>query len=91
MIAEPVLSEPAERFVSALTQHERAEFYAALTALCLNPQPDGQTKVELPFPHHHGALGFAYGDYWLAYRLGNDGRVLISTVYWSPNHQKLFL
>ena len=84
MIAEPVLSEPAERFVASLSRDERVGFYRAVEALCLDPRPDGHRKVPLPFPPRAGTLGFSYGDFWMAYSVLPDGRVLIAMAYWSP-------
>jgi hypothetical protein len=52
--------------------------------LAFDPFPDGQTKVELPFPYKPGTLGTTFGQFWVAYTLQEQERLVVLTIYWSP-------
>ncbi len=65
---------------------DRKQFYRALNVLCSDPYPDGISKVALSFfPYQPGAIGFAYGEFWMTYTILNAATIGVASVYWSPD------
>lgn len=83
MAFEPELSEHAERFLASIRPWEREQFFQGLSMFIIDPFPDGKTKVEIPFPYKPGTLGTSFGQFWLAYTLRGNERLIVLTVYWS--------
>ena len=84
MSFDAVLSDTAEIFVSHLARDDRKAFYEALDVLLSDPYPNGLDKGDLPFPYRPGTLGFAYGDFWIAYTFMSSYLLAIAAVYWNP-------
>ncbi len=89
MTFDAVLSEVAEIFLAALTSTEREECYRILLdALCIDPYPDGVSKVYLPFPYRPGTIGYAQGEFWFAYVILNAAYIGVAAIYWNPASPK---
>jgi len=89
VIFDAVLSQAAETFLLALEPPEREECYQVLLdVLCLDPYPDGVSKVELPFPYAPGTIGYAHGQFWFAYVILNAACIAVAAIYWSPASPK---
>ncbi len=89
MIFDAVLSQAAEDFLSTLTPAEREECYRVLLdVLCLDPHPDGISKVHLPIPYAPGTIGFAHGQFWFAYVILNAVVIEVAAIFWSPSSPK---
>lgn len=81
-----LITEPAFVFLRNATSQEQEKARRAFGWLTNAPEPDGQARRALGFPHRPGTYGALYDDLWLLYTYDDYELVVLAVqrAAWLP-------
>ena len=80
MPVDVFLDPDAREFVDGLAPVEQLQVRAAIDYLMVGPEPDGISKIRLPFPFRLGAIGYVSGGFFFTYEFENAITVRILSI-----------
>ena len=80
MPVDVFLDPDAREFVDGLPLTEQLQVRAAIDHLMVGAEPDGISKIRLPFPFRLGAIGYVSGGFYFTYEFENAATVRILTI-----------
>ena len=80
MPVDVFLDPYAREFVDGLTLTEQLQVRAATDHLMVSAEPDGISKIRLPFPFRFGTISYVSGGFFFTYEFENAITVRILSI-----------